>query len=340
MELSFLKVPSISVTALYKRQWISLACTMLGATALTGCGGGGNGLAPIAAPEPGSNSVSIVTPTPVSLAGKIVFASFRGGTNEIYTMNPDGSDTMRVTRNQNPGEDTQPTLSWDRRKIAFVSRRGNASGLYLANIDGSGVTPLTSGLDVANPAFSPDGRKIAFVSYHDVVQGGGIPNNVRVSEIDVLNIADRHITRITGKPSVSISYAEPTWKPDGRKIAFASGGIYIINTDGTGEMRLIRGTAYASNPAFSPDGRKIAFVSSRADRFGDIYSMNADGTDITRLTKSATGDVDPAFSPDSRKIVFAAQRNANSALYVMNADGTQLTRISGNPATDSFPDWR
>lgn len=328
----------------YKRQWISLACTVWGGIALAGCGGGTNGLAPTN-PEPTLNAVSSATPPPNSLLGKIVFVSSRDGTNEIYTMNPDGSNITRVSRNQNPGEDTQPSISWDRRKIAFVSQRGGATGLYLANIDGSGLTQLTSGIGVANPAFSPDGRKIAFTSFHDVIEGGGIPNRIQVSEIDILNIADKHITPITGPPSASVYDDDPAWSPDGRKLAFDSSrpsgtGIYIMNANGTGITPLGIGAAGGKNPAFSSDGRKIAFVSARADPFGDIYSMDSNGRNVKRLTKSTTADLYPAFSPDSRKIVFAAQRNAKSAIYVMNADGTQQTRITSDTTYNALPDWR
>src|SRR5712691_9235269 len=141
--------------------------------------------------------------------------------------------------------------------------------------DGSGVTRLTNDAALADdPAWSPDGSKIAFAS-------GG--------HICMMNADGTGVTRLTS----TLQHVDraPTWSPDGAKIAFQGQfflssffDIYVMNAGGTGLTRLTF-TRFSGAPAWSPDGRKIAFGST-----GGIYVMNADGSGVIRLTQSAAFD--------------------------------------------------
>lgn len=114
------------------------------------------------------------------------------------------------------------------------------------------------------------------------------------------------------------------------KIAYTSyqdgpGEIYLMNSDGTGQINLTNNPADDFQPALAPNASKIAFVSYRVGAFG-IYVMNSDGTGTIRLTTGAYEYAHPAFSPDGTKIVFQARLIGpfNWDLYMMNADGTNL----------------
>jgi dipeptidyl aminopeptidase/acylaminoacyl peptidase len=92
-------------------------------------------------------------------------------------------------------------------------------------------------------------------------------------------------------------------------------------------------------PSWSPDGRRIAFARSRGDDDSEIYVMNADGSRQRAITRSDGADDEPDWSPLGDKIVFRSRRDGNSEIYVMNADGSEVTRLTWNEEYDGHPDW-
>jgi len=147
-------------------------------------------------------------------------------------------------------------------------------------------------------------------------------------------------TRLTDNPADDV---DPTWSPDGSKIAFYSNRdgdyeIYVMSAGGTGVTKLTDNTAGDGDPDWSPDGTRIVFHS---DRDGDleIYVMNADGTNQTRLTHNSATDSDPTWSPYGTRIAFQSARDGNWEVYVMNADGSDQTNLSNNTAGEQYPSW-
>ncbi|RPJ28490.1 MAG: hypothetical protein EHM33_04255 [Chloroflexi bacterium] len=140
--------------------------------------------------------------------------------------------------------------------------------------------------------------------------------------------------------------------PDGQKIAFTSHRdgdyeIYIMNFDGSDQVRVTNSAGNDGSPAWSPDGTRIAFTSGRDDGFSEIYVMNADGTDQTNLTNSpGYYDDSPAWSPDGSQIAFVSSRDDTTApnpfdqvgrVYLMNADGTNPRPLID--ADSRWPSW-
>ena len=171
--------------------------------------------------------------------------------------------------------------------------------------------------DVQAPVWSPDGRRIAFLSRRD----GG-------KEVYVMSADGSGQRRLTGDARFP---AAPAWSPNGRQIAFEGGpyalsGVYVVNADGSGQRRLARN---GSTPAWSPDGRTIAFFSGNK-----VYLMNADGSEHRQLTKTLF-DVRAralAWSPDGRKLAFFGKGGRCPIcfnLYVVNSDGSGLRNLTG-----------
>ena len=250
---------------------------------------------------------------------RIVFYSDRDGNYEIYTMNQDGSDQMRLT--DNPAEDRQPSWSPSGRKILFISERNGNPEIYIMNADGSNQTRLTENTaGDGEPSWSPDGTRIIFTSGRD--------GN---AEVYIMNADGSNQTRLTENPAGD---GEPSWSPDGTRIVFASGRddnaeVYIMNADGSGLTRLTDNPAADRQPSWSPDGTRIAFVSNR-DGNREIYTMNADGSNPIRLTNEPAKDIHPSWSPDSRRIAFVSERDFIHEVYVMDADGSNTVRLTHN----------
>ena len=287
---------------------------------------------------------------------RIVFTSNRDGNSEIYVMNADGSGQRRLTRNPKAptdGEWCEPctdefgVLSPDGRKIAFSSYRDSTYAddvpeIYVMNADGSGQRRLTRNKGGGFPVWSPNGRRIAFISQPDYSEG----------EVYVMNAdgsGQRNLTRDAADDQ------SPTWSPDGRKIAFERDGdsfeeIFVMNADGSDQSRLTHKFGSDIFPVWSPSGRKIAFTSPGSGGYENVFVMNADGSDQRNLTQTpaahdSTGVSDPttrfagAWSPNGRRLAFTSERDGNTEVYVMNADGSGQRNLTQDPADDIVGTW-
>jgi Tol biopolymer transport system component len=220
-----------------------------------------------------------------------------------------------------------------------MSDRDGQQRIYVMNADGSGVTRLTNGPGSdADPAWSPDGYRIAFESSRDTPGIAGTATVVGFSnfEIYVMNADGSDQTRLTFTPYFDL---KPSWSPDGSRIAFTSSDdIYVMNADGSDPIPLAASSAFDDEAAWSPDGSKIAFTSNR-DGPVDIYVMNADGSEVTRLTNPPANQ-NAVWSPDGSKIAFqSSSRDVSFDIYTMNADGSDITPLTTDPEFDGDPAW-
>ncbi|MEZ4669224.1 MAG: TIR domain-containing protein [Anaerolineae bacterium] len=182
----------------------------------------------------------------------------------------------------------------------FRIAEGGFNGIF-SNLRGenpihiAGVIPA----DSSTFAWSPDGSKLAFAS-----------KRLAISRIYVVNADGTNLLQLTIDP-----------------------------VDGPVD-RAGRSLASDQNPSWSPDGTKIAFASNR-DGNWEIYTMNAvDGSELTRLTNDEADDDTPAWSPDGTQIAFATKREGNWEIYQMDSSGNNLVNRTNNPADDQYPAWK
>lgn len=278
--------------------------------------------------------------------GLIAFSSNRGGSFDIWTMGPDGNGAVPLTSTTGVRE-VSPAWSADGSRLAFERDSDTQDDIYVMNRDGSGVTRLTeaSGRD-SDPAFSPDGTRIAFTSRREL-------SSSVASEIWVMD-ADGTDERVLVGDFDNGFASAPSWSPDGTQIAYVGGetigslpGVYVADVDGTGEPLLLTGDAEgAGAPDWSPDGSLIVYAQRDDSNNQELYTIRPDGTGGAQLTD--TDDLlenDPSWSPDGDRISYETREacescDAEQDVWTMAADGTDPTRLTGAGDVDVQPSWQ
>ncbi len=268
--------------------------------------------------------------------GQIAFAA--GGIPRIFALDPEGGDRRPLT----PAGlfAFGPAYSADGRRIVFTAitkpyDQPDGFRIYVMNADGSRLRRVSREEDATHgaPAFSPDGRMIAFTR-----------NAEARSDLYIMN-ADGT------KPRLLATAAEsPTFSPSGRTIVFAASykrapGLYAIRPDGTGERQLTVDTRRHVSPDFSPDGRRIAFVRVTGQAgfccSGSVNVVDAHGRHRRRLTGRSL-DGSPAFSPDGRRIVFErfGPPFYDHVLWIMTRDGRSRRTLERGHRPASGATWQ
>ena len=218
-------------------------------------------------------------------------------------------------------------------RIAYVAATGSRTQpvkrIAIMNWDGTDHSYLTQGeVTVASPRLSPDGQRIAYMSF-----AGGMPH-VRIMNVDGSN--DRPLVE-----AQSMSFS-PRFSPDGRSIAFSMAvdgntDIYVVGADGGFPRRLTTAPGVDTSPSFSPDGSKIAFESDRGGT-QQIYVMDANGSGQRRISFGGGVNSSPAWSPDGERIAFSRWTGSSASIGVMSPTGSN-EKILTNGWQDEAPSW-
>ena len=231
----------------------------------------------------------------------------------------------------------------DNTLIAFTSFRDGNGEIYVMNADGKKQRNLTQ-----NPAedccasWSLDGRKIVFTSFRD--------GNAEIYVMDADGGNPQNLTKNPagegGADPIHID-TNPSWSPDGTKIAFKSHRaerwnpeIYVMDADGGNPKNITQNSTPVGHccPSWSPDGKQIIFTSHR-DGNKEIYVMNADGKKQRNLTQIVVDDNWASWSPDGKQIVFTSFRDDNGEIHLMDNDGGNVKNLTKNPEDDCCPSW-
>jgi TolB protein len=223
-------------------------------------------------------------------------------------------------------------------KIVFSANTNGSWQLYTINPDGTGMQqitnlPPTGGTNqdgLAQPAFSPDGRRILF-SY------GPFDSNGNPSpDLYVVNGDGGGLVRLTND---GVSSA-PRWSPDGKKIIFArtsaqtfQNTVVVMNADGSGTPVTLTTDIWDSyGPFYTPDGQRIVNYSQNGGLVAAVWIMHSDGKEKIRLTRAALEGFPSDVSPDGKKLLVGNHGNSpfvlTNDIFVMNLDGSDLAALT------------
>ena len=263
-------------------------------------------------------------------------------------------------------------------KVTYVTadRRGadTTYRLLVADFDGENETVIMESTDpIMSPAWSPDSRRIAYVSFEDqrssifvqtlrsgnrikvssrpgingapsfspdgrqlVLTQGGVDGNL---DIYILDLVSRQTRRLTDHRAID---TEGTWSPDGRYIYFTSdrsGGpqVYRVSVNGGAPERVTFEGSYNARPRLSPDGNKLAVVHNDRGNFR-IAVMDLRSKDLLVLS-AGSQDESPSFAPNSDTLIYATRQRRNGVLETVSADGLIRQRLASGQGDVREPVW-
>ncbi len=263
-------------------------------------------------------------------------------------------------------------------RVAYVTAEREGQGrkysLVVADQDGENeFTIMESGDPIMSPAWSPDSRQLAYVSFEGnrssifvqtlrtgnrfqvssrpgingapsfspdgrklVVTLGGVDGNL---DIHVIDITTREATRLTTHRAID---TEGAWSPDGRYIYFTSdrsGGpqIYRVPAAGGTAERITFEGSYNARPRLSADGRRLAVVHNDRGNYR-IAVMDVDGSNLS-VVSTGRQDESPSFAPNSDILIYATRQGRNGVLETVSADGQIRQTIAGGRVDVREPVW-
>jgi Tol biopolymer transport system component len=307
-----------------------------------------------------------------SESGPIAFTRYLTSEHQdgaIFTSRVDGRGERQVTRPPSGVSDVQPDWSPDGSRILFERQYPDRPfEIFTVRTDGSGLRQIDPGCppgipadqicEELTPAWSPDGRRIAFGRPYGRIRQENGEDTIEVLAITVVRPDGSHARQITQleRPTTSEDTA-PTWSPDGRWIAFQRLNItaeprkhvavFVVGADGRGLRRL---TPWALNggdhPDWSPDGSRILFHAQPdldSPTGGALYTVRPDGSRLTRITRpsDAVEVLSSAFSADGKRIVFSRSGvGGKPDIFTIRLDGSDLRPVTRTATWESAPDWR
>ncbi|MFO7766211.1 MAG: Tol-Pal system beta propeller repeat protein TolB [Pelovirga sp.] len=263
-----------------------------------------------------------------SFAAKIAYISEQTGHKELYLMDTDGHDVVRLTNHQQLV--LNPDFSPRSKELIFTSYKHENPDLFRKEVYTGQESRLSfqEGLNISG-RYSPDGRQIALTLSKD--------GN---AEIYLMGTDGTLLRRLTNHYAIDV---DPSWSPNGNRIAFVSDRlgnphVFIVDIHTRQVKRLTYDGRYNATPAWNPKNDRIAF-SRLEDGVFNIFTINDDGTDERQITFGPGSKEHPRWSPDGRLLVYSHDDGREKSIWMMRADGSGARKIAAAGGRATHPAW-
>ena len=325
-----------------------------------------------AGPPAGTKSSPTNAGAPPAPAGRLVFREYLNSDQDraaLFSVKSDGTGVRQLTKPGGQEVDADASWSPDGSQIVFtryiaINTEAEAHQIVVMNADGTGQKALTpghpAGATIAgfddSPAFSPDGKQIAYIHGNGEIEDIGGREQLEHSNIWLMHADGTNQHAITEGKAYSADLGGLAWSADGKQLAFGvwnsqdsdpAGGraMFVMNLDGTGRHQLTPWPIGADGfPDWSATANEIVFRAAPDEEsgIGNFYLVRPDGTHLTQIThyNNEVASHRVTFSPDGKWIAYGVSPNdATIHIYESRIDGSGARAITKTKLASSSPDW-